>query len=470
MTDVDERGKIPNLMRIGAISTDMSMDYDTFVLDPVVNNQNFTRFVLDNRGFLNSFSRIQVAVASNASAAVDASLPAGVGVYGLVDRVALRIGTEVVSEITDFGHWMSYKSMFIDNDINLERETYLTSRIISHACQLKSDANGKMSNTNASGYALSTKNEYIIDAAGDAGNLPVQEELKNKNAAEFSLSVADLIPWLRFNQLPLYMFGSTQISIEIHWISKASQNRMIVGAGDQNASFNIDTTKTQFIADYIYYDNELMDQFANENADMNWTYTDYRLAKRSYLNTELETTQIFNIGGAGRICNKVVSAIEFDQTNPSLSMLGVYHSTAPDLSGVDNTFFTTNLVYNNNRLYPVDRTNPAVHFHDVISTEQNVPQISRQEYSRGGGAGTDSGILTDYTYNGKEQHTSDEGLDGNFFWNGYRLNRNERVDSTGINLELQYGNLTAGTYIHRSYLELVKNARLVNGMFSTELA
>ena len=44
----DERSKIPNLMKIGAIPMDTAMDYDTMVLDPVVNNQNFCRFVLDN--------------------------------------------------------------------------------------------------------------------------------------------------------------------------------------------------------------------------------------------------------------------------------------------------------------------------------------------------------------------------------------------------------------------------------------
>ena len=119
----DERSKIPNLMNIGSITSDMNMDYDTTVLDPVVNNQSFCRFVLDNRGFLNSFSRIQLAMEKTAlSDAISSttSFPAGVGVYSLIDRVALRIGTETVSEITDFQHWMAYKSMFIDNDINLE--------------------------------------------------------------------------------------------------------------------------------------------------------------------------------------------------------------------------------------------------------------------------------------------------------------------------------------------------------------
>ena len=45
----DERSRIPNLMKIGAIPLDTAMDYDTMVLDPVVNTQSFCRFVLDNK-------------------------------------------------------------------------------------------------------------------------------------------------------------------------------------------------------------------------------------------------------------------------------------------------------------------------------------------------------------------------------------------------------------------------------------
>ena len=47
MSIEDERSRIPNLMKIGAITTDMTMDYDTFILDPVVNGDTFSRFVFN---------------------------------------------------------------------------------------------------------------------------------------------------------------------------------------------------------------------------------------------------------------------------------------------------------------------------------------------------------------------------------------------------------------------------------------
>tara|TARA_R110000824_G_scaffold154504_1_gene326690 strand:+ start:851 stop:2284 length:1434 start_codon:yes stop_codon:yes gene_type:complete len=472
----DERSKIPNLMNIGSITSDMNMDYDTMVLDPVVNNQNFCRFVLDNRGFLNSFSRIQLAMTKTASdtTAKASSFPAGTGVYSLIDRVALRIGTETVSEITDFQHWMSYKSMFIDNDINLERETYLTSRIMSHQLIYETDDDGNQSNVNASGYGLGTKNEYTLPASGGDGELAIQEELQNQNFSEFSVSMADLVPWLRFNQLPLYMFGSTQISIEIHFTPQASLGRQIIPASGSGTTFEIDTTKTQFIADYIFYDNDLMARFASENADMNWTYTDYRLAKRSFTHTQLASQQIIPIGGAGRLVNKVIGGLEYEFAFADQSILNRYQAVAPGIVGVNNQVMTTNLVYNNNRLYPVDRTSPSVHFHDLVQTEQNVPQITRQEYDRGGtsiSGGLFCGFVSGFSYNNKVQALSTGvGLEGSMFWQGYRLNRNERVDSKGIEVQIQYGSLLAGSYISRHYLELVRTANLRNGQFSTSLA
>ena len=389
----DQRSRIPNLMRIGEIPSDIQMDYDTVPEDPVVNNQTFTRFVLSNRGFLDSNSKLVLSV--SAAAAPLSTLPVGVGINSLIDRVALRIGTEVVSEITDFGHWSGYKSMFIDNEINLERETYLTSRIMNHELLYKDNA-GAQSDTSASTYGLSTKDEYTMDAGGVTGNLTPQVELRNSNAAEFSIAMADLVPWLRFNNLPLYMFGDTQISLEIHWTGINSGNRMTTPFSvTTGAPFTIDESVTQFYANYIYYPGEIMSRFAEENKEMNWTYTDYRMNKRSYTGSDLETQQLIRIGGNGRIINKVITMLENQATTTTADrqMLNAYSSKYPEDVGDNTQVYTTNLLYN------------------------------------------------------------------------------ARVNENGITLQVRYGNLDgADTYIHRSYIELVKTATLRNGQFSTTLA
>ena len=68
------------------------------------------------------------------------------------------------------------------------------------------------------------------------------------------------------------------------------------------------------------------------------------------------------------------------------------------------------------------------------------------------------------------QSSSVNGIDGKFHHIAYRLNRNERVNSKGLELELVYSDVNAGTYTHRSWLEMVKSATLTDGKFSTDFS
>ena len=456
----DDRGRIPNLIQIGAMPSDTAMDMDQEVLDPVINTEDFCRFVLTNKGFLHSFSKITLSVNTNASS----TFPANIGVHSLIRRCALRIGTTVVAETDDFNKWMGYKSLFIDNDINLERETYLTSRIMCHDVLYKDFENAR-SNVNASTSGLKTYLEYTIDADGQAGNLEPQKELKTSNAATFQVSVADLFPFLRFNQLPLYMIDQ-QVSIELHFQPSSTFERCIHESSEaQGVTYAMDNTQTKFVASYIYYDGELMSSYREQNPVLEWTYNDYRLNKRSYSTSQLASTTTLDVGGAGRLISKVITALEFVSATPDTSILNAFTSDAPELASGNNGLFTTNMLYNDHRLYPIDRSNPALHFHDVVQAEQNVPQILRQEFNRQGG-----GLAGHYTYMQYTQSSSTQGLNGKFHYICYRPNRNERINSKGIQLELKYTALLAGSFVHRTWLEIVKNAKLERGMFSTDFA
>jgi len=463
----DERGKIPELMKIGQIPADLSQDVDTEVLDPVVNNDNFCRFVLTNKGFLHSFSKITLGVKSTGDDNLS-TFPIGVGVHSLIQRCALRIGTTIVAEIDDFNHWMAYKSMFIDNDVNYERETYLTSRIMATELNYK-NASNEFSLVNASSLIIKSHTEPVIekdDNTADSTTNPVLP-LRLVNEPVFSVSVADLFPFLRFNQLPLYMIDQ-QISIELHFQPASSLKRCIHHSTEdaQGQLFTIDTAQTKFVADYIYYDGELMEQYRNQNRLMNWTYADYRLNKRSFTQAQLLENVVMEVGGAGRLCNKIITSTTQTLTAPDSSLLNEYFANGPaQLANKNNSLFTTNLIYNDNRLYPIDRTNSAIHFHDLVQTEQNIPHISRQMWAKEGDSLRDDMLYMDY-----QLSSSSEGLNGKFFFIGYRLNRNERVNSRGIQLELKFGNQLAGNYIHRAWLELVKTATLSDGKFSTEFA
>jgi hypothetical protein len=463
MEDINEEmeERVPDLMNINEISNiTLGIDVDTNVLDPVVNNQDNCRFVLSNRGFLNSFSKITLSVKKSSGA----TFPVGVGVYALLDSAVLRIGNTELSRFEGLSHWMSYKSMFIGNDTNVERETYTTSRILNHEVIYDNEA-GQVSNQVSEGYGLSTKYEYKQNAGGTGGDLSTDPCLRMEDGPVFSVSLADLFPWLRYNQLPLFAINE-QVSIELNFNSAASLSRCVHPKNTEASGeiFDIDLTQTKFVADYIFYtDGNIQEKWLQQNPVKKWNYNEYRLNIRTFTGEQLNQKNIIDIGGAGRLCSKVVTSLTQTLSPNDSRLTNVYSAVAPPISNGNNSLFTTNLIYNDNRLYSLDRSNPALHFHDIISTENNVPHITRQEFNNQGPSG---GLNNAYTYLEYDQSSLAEGLAGKFHHIAYRLNRNERVNGKGIQLELQYGGFgNADVFTHRSWLELSKEAVLDNGTF-----
>ena len=454
---------IPDLIKIGSIPSDMDMSVDTDTLEPVVSSNTFCRFTLLNKGFMNSFSKIVLGL--NTITDSQNTYPVNVGISALIQRAVLKVGAKTISETEDFNHFMAYKSLFIDPSINKEREQVISAR--GTALQLRyNNASGNFSEFNASSYGLDNGNCYIQNGrlphgASDTrtGLLPyVWQELKQ--APEFQVSLADLFPFLRFNSLPLYMFDE-QISIEL-FFNTNDDTRMVGPSG--TASTTINTAGLKLVADYIYYDGETMEQFQNANRDMNFQYVDYQLNKRTLTQAQAQTKQILNVGGAGRLVSKTFSSMSND-TADLTSILNVYHSEGPTItvsSGARQMgILTSNLRYNDKYLYPLDRVSNAIHFHDITSAESMVPHVSRDMYS-GGGEG-----LTAEEFNGQRQ---DVNLKAQFYWQAHRLNRNERINSRGIEYEQQYSSMGVGPFTQRTWIEVIKQAQLKNGILDINFA
>ena len=457
MTERDDTSKIPTLLNLKPEIVDQTMTFDTIVNDPVHFDQRSVRFVLPARqGFLNSNSKITLSCDALSGIGLN-YYPINIGVHSLIKSSSLRIGTTEVSSVSDFAQYMSYKSLFIGQDRNYEREAYLTQRLMAHdfLYNAKSD-------TNASFYGISNKNNYN-DTESDTlltPNLQIPTEMQGENSPVYSVALADLFPFLAFRKLPLLAI-SDQVSITLEFTDQASLNRMCIDENDASGTaVVINRADCQLISDHIFYPNEIMEQLQNATGPGSlyepFSYSDFRLNKRSLTKVQAETENIINIGGAGRIVSKVISGL-FDDNATDKSMLNIYGPRAPSLSINNNTLLTTNLRYNNRYLYPVDRSNPALLYETLVQSEQNVAHCTRQEYDREGPLG---GITTEDTFMGHAQNSATVGLDGQFFWNAYRLNRNEVIDSRGIEVEVKYGLVQNVTHTYRTWLEMVREGRL----------
>ena len=470
--------QVPDLMKLSQIPSDLEQNVDTDVLEPVVFSQSFCRFQLQNKGFLHSFSSIVLNLEAP-TANPNATYPTNIGIHSLIERATLKVGAKTICEIEDFANYMGYKSMFIDNAINQERESVISGRITAH--QL---AFAELQDTNASSYTIDN-NTYKVNniaaapftglflptysAGGQASasfveqGYQVKDNLLLVNKPELRISLADLFPFLRFNQLPLYMIDEP-ISIELVWTPQDGTKRFVCQdtGSDPTERLNIEQGSVKLVADYIFYNGQTMTDYQNANREMNFNYVDYRLTKRTYAYNDTNK-QILNVGGAGRIVNKIFVAMGQDSAS-NVGLLNSYISQAPSLSGSNVGRLTTNVRYNDHFLYPIDRTLGAIQFHDIVQTEQNVPYISKDEYNQEGGGTGGGGLST----NANDQYNGlplDDEWRGKYNYQAHRLNRNERINSRGIELETTYNLALTGSdnYTQRVWIELVRSATLRDG-------
>jgi hypothetical protein len=470
---------VPDLLRVSPMDTTTATDVETSILDPVVSSDTFCRFVFLNKGILHSHSKITL----SASVANDATrfFPPNIGVQSLISRCALKVGTKTLQEIDGYNYLSAYKDMFINNEHQLEREHVQSGKCISHEFRY-SDAldgtGGPSNNTSAPTYGLENGRDYNVATTGGVGDLQVQDWADVNNAPVFQIALSDMFPMLKQTQLPLYMMEE-QVSVELTF-EPVINNRLCITSGAASTAVTIVQNEVRLVADYIYYPQEMMDAYRQANQVISFNHFDYRHSKVSVNATSTSgTTQIRNLGGAGRIVTKVITGIQANNASDA-SVLNQYHSIAPErhylfgevpAAGKQNGSLTVNIKYNDRFLYPIDVTNPARQFHNTAQAEGMVPFVSREEFAAEGVA------LTNDTYEGYTQNSGDatdeKGVLGRFNWLSYRLNRNERINSRGIEYYWKYEGLNAtgsgGEYTQRTWLELAKLTTLSGGYVSTQL-
>ena len=222
----------------------------------------------------------------------------------------------------------------------------------------------------------------------------------------------------------------------------------------------------QMIADYIYYPQDMMEQYRQANSQMTFSYVDYQFVKRTVGVTQYSGGLIQNLGGAGRIVNKVFIGTQV-LSDDAQALLNNYIAEGPAVTALGVGAVTTNLKYNDNFLYPIDVSNNARHFHNLFSAEGRVPYISRDLYRGEGQLAQDNALVRGCVE--FEDYAAKTDLLQKFFYTAYRLNKGERVNSRGIELYDTRATMSgAGTM--RAYLQVVKVASLRDGIFETVFA
>ena len=446
---MDVQDELPNLMDVGEIPANYAMRIETDILEPVVSSDTFCRFSLQRKGFLSSMSKITFSLKPNASNE-EAYFPLGIGCFSNIKNATLKIGQTTVCETQSVNILASYQSLFTTNESNKEREQFVNGRCISHEPIYTEDTKSNTFGL-SNGRSYNGNNLDVLAYAKMDGNRP-------KESPIYSIFLSELFPFLKSNQLPAYMFGTDQeIHVELTFSNPNVQRVCINNGDDSGKDFLIDTTELKMIYDTIYYDGDVMERYAQQNAGgISFSYVDYRLSR--FTGTEASfTDEVFQVGGNGRLVNKVIVGVIDGTRGNDESILNGYVSNAPSAGNK----LALNLRYNDRYVFSINRDNPALLFHTVKETEGMVPFVMRGEYSNEGQA-----MITTNTFQG---HNQKDGLEGAFNWTSIRLNREERVNNKGI--ELTYKNtLAGGNYTLYVWTELKKTGQLVNGQFSCYFA
>jgi len=472
---------VPDLLRVSPMDTTTVTDVETSVLDPVVVSDSFCRFVLLNKGILHSHSKITLA----AQCTADSNrrfFPPNIGVQSLISRCALKVGTKTLQEIDGYNYLSAYKDMFVANEHQLEREQVQSGKCISHEFRYSNSVDtdgGAANNTRATVYGLENGRDYATarNSPGEQADLAIPDWADVANVPVFQIALSDMFPMLKQTQLPLYMMQE-QVSIELTF-EPVNTQRVCLRSSTSTETVSIVTDQVKMIADYIYYPQDLMDSYRVANNQISFNHFDYRHSKLSVSATSTSgTTQIRNLGGAGRIVTKVITGLQADAASDA-SILNQYHAISPEAhyqfgqapaAGKQNGSLTVNVRYNDKFLYPIDVTNPARQFHNTAQAEGMVPFVTREEFCAEGVA------LTGDQLEGYDQNTGDggdeKGILGRFNWLSYRLNRNERINSRGIEYYWKYEGLDndGGSYTQRTWLELAKLTTISGGYVTTALA
>jgi len=464
----------PALLNIRSMPVSTALQFTTDVLDPVVNNETFTRFELQPKGFLHPNTQLVVQVQKSGSAGVaDEAFPfTNVGLYSLIRRAVLKTadGT-TICETDDLNDLMACKSQFVSNAANKEREQYKTGRQVCYG-QVFSDGLGQV----AGGYGLDNHLDYDIRSAtsGAAGAKPsgfkreglsVENHLINTFESTFALSLHDLFPYLKSgNQLPLMMMPRVQL--ELYWENLEGGSRLCSAtpydATDSDTTFKIKSASV--FADYLFYNGEFMAEYQQKNNDLQFSYIDYRLAKNSVAKATSAAGLIRNIGGNGMQVMKV-----FGGFNPAEATVGAeigklqgrFCAVGGKADGADGgrVDLKSNLFYNNEFIFPQDVSNPATHFHHLISAEGGPAYVSREHYS---GEGNTLVALATHNFMGQQQRSN---MQCKNFWQGWKIINPSKVDSKGMTVHTTLDSDIDS--VQRVWVEILRFARLQNGQMAT---
>jgi len=457
--------EVPNLLKPNCKNFGQSQSVDTSTLDPIVSRTDYIRWVLDRKGILHSNSKISLKMKLEGTSH-KAFLPFPTGIKSVIKKCVLRAGTTILDSTEDYNVLASYDNLMVSNDTARRKERIKSGMVSAYKSV-------KVPTMTAAGVADGTEqpSEMSLDVGKDftlaftAGTgtstrtdnkcpVTVHANQNLVDGSDFLIDLSDLFPSLRFSQLALFMIEQPVI-IEL-FLEEKNTARLCVPKAGTVPTFTVDPDSPKLIADYIYYDIDTMNNFAEQNPMMTLPFFENQLIKT---NVNYNTTPNYtrNLGGAGKAVNNIKICHTDLDTDLTDTLVNRFQSDIQETTGGDRVSY--NVKVNDRFLYPVKVSNPSEQYVNTVATEGMPLNITGRDYVKNLGV--------DYTaLELIELHDQDAELEGKKRWMSIFNVSGERINNRGVELHIDVTSGTDKKLNQLVWLQMSKTLVLKDGRFT----
>ena len=368
MSSSNSNLSLPSVLKIQPMSTIQSMNIETNQLDPVVINQSFARFVMERKGILDVGSTFTFSVHPTDPTGNNACfLPVKTGIHSLIKRAVLKVGTKIIATTDDYAYYQTIKRAFKTNEEKSQKDLVKVG-----SCDVMEPNNQGTGLYQMKSVVYSTAGTGLIDPS-------VRLTTSETECPIFSIKLSELFPMMKNIQLPLYLLADN-VSVELSFTQQPAgttgkialfSNGYAGGTG-----IKVGTENCKFLADYLTYENERMDQTARlvmSDTGLVLPYEDIQLTSSNIppivpnpVGTNVVAQQVNrDLGLSGR---NVRSILVHDHKNITNPLVGVYSADAYDVPDAYNWRINDKLVYSRDVINEARKSNQLS---EVFSTNIN---------------------------------------------------------------------------------------------------
>jgi len=447
--------QIPEILKLNCNNKTPNSQYiDSREIQPIVSTKSLCRIKLPKVGFMNNTAKLLVGISWGNSTPSDRYfLPPTIGINSIVKKISFMAGGTELFFLNSFDEFKAFEIIFQNTELLNKVGSVLHGTIGGYRNGI-SDAY-----IDAGNWNMQNKLEYDTEYETSLSHKKVffNESLLLFNGKEFTIDFSQLVPILSNTPLPLYLIKD-DIYINIEW----NQNVYITGFGMTNETIplSVDPSKVSFLADFVLYDQKVMDELAQEYKHFALPPArEYNLFTKTLTNTGNTIKSDLSLGGANRFIIGVVIMVQevgLTSTQEYNSLQNRYRSKAVKENN-ENEF---RIKINGEELFNTPLTNTAEIAYHLTNYNNNVPCINRSEYMEG------VNLLSDLQH---EKHVLSDGTAGSYGNKQYYYFMIDRAtNKNGVQLLFNRNKNaveTGGDLLLKAYVIVAKSINCVDGHF-----